>query len=414
MPDPFVNMIKPVGSQCNLTCFYCYYLGTDKSLEQEPTGRMPDDLLEKAIVQTIKASPGPVVSFVWHGGEPTLAGLDFYRMAVSIQKANLPSGWSCWNSLQTNGVLLDDAWCDFLAESGFSVGISLDGSAEIHDAVRRDRVGKGTYQRVVAAVRRLQERGIQPDLLCTVTRTIAEQPVEVYRALRDLETGWMQFIPIIRQDREGRLTADSVSGEAYGRFLCSIFDTWLAQDIGRQEVQIFAEMLLISSGRSATVCQMSPTCGRAIVVEKDGRVFSCDHFVTPEHCLGSLHHAELQDLLESERQRIFGRNKKDLLPGRCRSCSWLRFCHGGCPKDRLAGVAGGEEGLNVLCAGYQQFFQHAEKPVARMAQLLNQGFSIEAVRSDLRGYGRKTLIGVGRNDPCPCGSGRKAKNCCLR
>ena len=169
MPDPFVNMIKPVGSQCNLTCFYCYYLGTDKSLEQEPTGRMPDDLLEKAIVQTIKASPGPVVSFVWHGGEPTLAGLDFYRMAVSIQKANLPSGWSCWNSLQTNGVLLDDAWCDFLAESGFSVGISLDGSAEIHDAVRRDRVGKGTYQRVVAAVRRLQERGIQPDLLCTVT-----------------------------------------------------------------------------------------------------------------------------------------------------------------------------------------------------------------------------------------------------
>ena len=413
-PDtkPFVVMAKPVGPVCNLECSYCYYLETTRLYTRPHQYRMSDTLLETYIRQYIAASPGPVVMFVWHGGEPTLAGLDFYRHAVELQKRYLPQGWTCWNNLQTNGILLDDEWCSFLADAHFDVGLSIDGTRWLHDAYRKDHQGRGTYERVVAAVRRLQAHGIQPDLLCVVTSAVAKEPISVYRALRDFNTGWIQFIPIVRRAPNGEITPDSVTGEAYGRFLSTVFDEWIYHDLGRLNVQFFAEMLLVRSGGTTNVCWMAPTCGRVLIIEHDGGVYACDHFVTPEHHIGDLETSLLNELVDAPIQRRFGDDKRDRLPEQCRSCSWLMVCNGGCPKDRFALAEDGEPGLNYLCSSLRQFFAHAEKPLRQVMERVKQGLSPEAIMAELHAESLVRWRGVGRNDPCPCGSGRKAKNCC--
>lgn len=426
--EPFTVMAKPVGPRCNLTCSYCYYLETEDMYEGRLPPKMSDALLETYIRQYIEASPGPVVSFTWHGGEPTLAGLDFYRKAVEFQRRYLPPGWSCWNNLQTNGTLLDDEWCSFLAEENFDVGLSIDGTPRTHDTYRKDHGGRGTHERVAAAARRLQAHGIQPDLLCTVTSTSAEEPVAIYRALRDLNTGWMQFIPIVRRDPDGRVTPDSVTPEGYGDFLCAVFDEWLKNDIGRLEIQQVAEMALVWSGGEANLCWMAPTCGRVLIVEQDGAVYSCDHFVSPEHrigYIGALSQGEvsasaasevatssLGALVDSPVQRQFGLAKRDRLPQQCRACTWLAVCNGGCPKDRFATAEDGESGLNYLCAGLTKFFAHVEQPLKRIVELRRLGRAPAAIMAQLRAESQARWRGVGRNDPCPCGSGRKAKHCC--
>jgi uncharacterized protein len=373
---------------------------------------MPDSLLEQYIRQYIETSPGPVVPFTWHGGEPTLAGLDFYRLAVDLQKRYLPAGWTCWNNIQTNGTLLDDEWCAFLAGAHFDVGLSLDGTAELHDQQRPDHGGKGSYARAAQAVGRLQAQGIQPDLLCTVTSDTAKNPLGVYRALAELNTGWIQFIPIVRRGAEGQLTQDSVSGADYGRFLCTVLDEWSLHDLGKLDIQLFAEMSLVWSGGNASLCWMAPSCGRVLIVEQDGGVYSCDHFVDPEHRIGDLASARLDQLLELPEQRRFGNDKRDRLPGQCRSCPHLGVCNGGCPKDRFALAANGEPGLNVLCDGLRHFYAYAERPLKQIMRLRRQGRAPAAIMAELRSEALARWKGVGRNDPCPCGSGRKAKHCC--
>lgn len=410
--EPFAVMAKPVGPRCNLNCSYCYYLETEGAQGSPEQLRMPDSLLETYVRQYIEASPGPVVPFTWHGGEPTLAGLDFYRSAVRLQHRYLPPGWSCWNNLQTNGILLDDEWCSFLAEAKFDVGLSIDGTAGVHDEYRRDQGGRGSYERVVAAVRRLQAHGIQPDLLCTVTSRAAAEPLAVYRALRDLNTGWIQFIPIVRREVDGQVTADSVTSEAYGNFLCTVFDEWVNCDLGRLEMQLVAETAMVWSGGAASLCWMAPTCGRVVVVEQDGGVYACDHFVSPDYRLGDLATSSLIELVDSTAQRRFGNDKRDRLPQRCRACPWLAACNGGCPKDRFALGENGEPGLNYLCGGLRQFFAHAEPQLRQIVDLRKRGASPEAIRAALLAESQIRWRGVGRNDPCPCGSGRKAKHCC--
>jgi uncharacterized protein len=410
---PFVVMAKPVGSLCNLECSYCYYLETGRYFQsQHQQFRMSDSLLERYIHQYIESSPGPVVQFTWHGGEPTLAGLDFYRLVINLQKRYLPEGWSCWNNLQTNGILLDDEWCSFLADAHFDVGLSIDGTQGLHDKNRQDHSGSGSYERAVAAVRRLQSHGIQPDLLCTVTSETAQEPLAVYRALKDLNTGWIQFIPILRIAADGQPTADSVSGEEYGDFLCAVFDEWIRHDLGRLDVQLFAEMALVWSGGNASLCWMAPTCGRVLIVEHDGSVYSCDHFVNHDHHIGDIESSHLSALVDSPVQRIFGNEKQTKLPLQCRSCSWIKICNGGCPKDRFALAENGEPGLNYLCTGLRQFYAHAEQPLMRVMQLRQQGLTTDAIMAELFVESQVRWRGVGRNDPCPCGSGRKAKHCC--
>ncbi len=410
--EPFVVMAKPIGPICNLDCTYCYYLDTTSFYTRPHRFRMSDALLETYVRQVMEASPGPIVPFVWHGGEPTLAGLDFFRRAVELQKRYLPDGWTCLNNLQTNGTLLDEKWCAFLADEHFDVGLSVDGTRWLHDAHRKDRRGRGSYDRAVAGVRRLQAHGIQPDLLCTVNSAVAEDPLGVYRALRTLDTGWIQFIPIVRRDRDGQVVVESVTPEGYGRFLSAVFDEWVHHDIGRLEVQFFAEMSLVWAGGTANVCWMAPTCGRVFVLEHDAGVYACDHFVTAEHRIGDLDTSLLGELVDAPSQVRFGEDKRDLLPAQCRSCQWLEVCNGGCPKDRFASADDGEPGLNYLCDGLRQFFAHVEQPLRRVVEGRRRGMHPQAIMAERRAESLVRWRGIGRNDPCPCGSGLKAKRCC--
>lgn len=410
--EPFVVMVKPVGPLCNLECNYCYYLDTNRFYENQHQFRMSEKLLEMFISQYIDANPGPIVSFTWHGGEPTLIGIDFYRLVVELQKKYLPKGWTCWNNLQTNGILLNDDWCLFLADANFDVGLSIDGTQYLHDKYRKDNSGKGTYNHAVAAIRLLQAYDIQPDLLCTVTSSIEKEPLAVYRALRDLDTGWIQFIPIIRHTSDGKVTSDSVTAEGYGNFMCSVFDEWIYNDLGRLEIQLFAEMSLLLSGGKTNLCWMAPTCGRVLVVEHDGAVYSCDHFVTPNHFIGNIKTSQIIDMVDSEVQKNFGNKKKNSLPKQCYSCQWLSICNGGCLKDRFAIAEDGEVGLNYLCSSFCKIFEHTEKILKKVIKLKNNGLKPKAIMYELGTDSLSRWRGIGRNDPCPCGSGRKAKFCC--
>ena len=371
--SPLAIMAKPVGSRCNMRCAYCYYLEKGQYSESRKQTCMSYALLEKLIRQTIAASPGPIVSFTWHGGEPTLAGMAFYQKALELERKFLPKGWEAWNNLQTNGLLLNESWCRFLKENRFDVGLSIDGSEEVHDANRRQVNGAGTFVRVSSGIRRLREVGVEPDLLCTVNETSQDRPLEVYRALRDTGCGWVQFIPVVIRNPAGGTAAGSVSPEGYGSFLTVVFDEWVKHDLGVLDVQLFAEMARIMAGGQASLCWMSPTCGHVLIAEEDGAVYSCDHFVDPEHRLGSLHEGSLARMARGEFQLSFGQAKRDTLTDECRACPHLRFCNGGCPKDRFGTSADGQPGQYWLCTGLKAFFSHAEPILERVMALSAKG-----------------------------------------
>ena len=380
---PLAVMAKAVGSRCNMRCAYCYYLDKGKYSHSEKQTRMSYSLLERMIRQTIAASPGPAVSFTWHGGEPTLAGMDFYRKALELEKKYLPRGWEAWNNRQTNGLLLNDAWCRFLKENRFDVGVSIDGPAQVHDKNRRLVNGAGTFDRVRAAVRRLREAGVEPDLLCTVNAVSQAQPLDVYRALRETGCGWVQFIPVVIRDESGGADPRSVTPEGYGAFLIAVFDEWVRHDLGVLDVQLFAETARILAGGEASLCWMSPVCGHVPIVEEDGSVYSCDHFVDPEHRLGSLFDGSLAKMTGGEFQRAFGLAKRDALTDECRSCPYLRFCNGGCPKDRF-GVSGGwQPGQYWLCPGLKAFFAHAVPVLERVMAMSARGMKPREIMAEL-------------------------------
>ncbi len=381
---PLAVMAKPVGSRCNMRCTYCYYLEKGKYSESRKQTCMSYALLEKLIRQTIAASPGPTVSFTWHGGEPTLAGMDFYKKALELERKYLPKGWEAWNNLQTNGLLLNESWCRFLKENRFDVGLSIDGSAEVHDANRHLLNGAGTFARVSAAIRRLREAGIEPDLLCTVNAVSQERPLVVYRALRETGCIWVQFIPVVIRGEESLAAAGSVSPEGYGRFLTAVFDEWVKHDLGVLDVQLFAEMARIMAGGQASLCWMSPTCGHVLIAEEDGGVYSCDHFVDPEHRLGTLRDGSLSRMAESDFQRSFGLAKLEAMTDECRACPWLRFCNGGCPKDRFGLSADGQPGQYWLCAGLKAFFSHAEPILEKVMAMSAKGKTPPEIMAELK------------------------------
>ena len=393
----FIVMVKPVGRRCNLACGYCYYSHGDSNAGSQ--SRMSDAILERFIQQYIDASIGPEIHLVWHGGEPTLAGLDFFKRAVDIQKKYLPEGWAIWNNIQTNGVLLDVSWCEFIAKENFDVGLSIDGTEMNHDKYRRDHAGRPSYQDAAAAVRRLQAHGVQPDLLCTVTSDAAKEPLEIYRALRELNTGWIQFIPIVRQvnnamENEIRLTPDSVGSAEYGDFLCAIFDEWALNDIGRLDIQLFAEAARVWVGGGAALCWMAPTCGRALIVEMDGSVYSCDHYVYPEYRIGDIDSGVLKALADLPFQLRFGDDKRERLNDVCKGkdgsapCPHLSVCNGACPKDRFS-PGKIDEPLNscpgnYLCEGLKHFFSHAEPVTLRILDLARRDVTPNAIMEELR------------------------------
>lgn len=414
-------MAKPAGARCNLDCAYCFFLKKE-ALYPGSDFRMSDEVKEAYIRQTIEAHKVPEVTIAWQGGEPTLMGLDFFRRAVEVTKRYQKPGTTIEHTIQTNGVLLDEEWCRFLHDNKFLVGLSLDGPREMHDAYRRDKAGKSVFDKVVHAARLMKQHRVEFNVLCTVNAVNSRHPLEVYRFFRDeLKTPYLQFIPIVERANESGFQEDqavterSVRPEQYGRFLIEIFDEWIKRDVGKMFVLTFDGVLASWLRGHSSLCIFQPTCGQGVALEHNGDVYSCDHFVEPRHLLGNILQTPLAELVNSDKQRQFGRDKTDTLPGHCRRCAFVFACHGECPKNRVLTTPDGEAGLNWLCAGLKAFFEHTQRPMKIMADLLRRGRLAEEVMkvigTELKGGGERISMKPTRNDPCPCGSGLKFKKC---
>ena len=393
---PLYVMAKPAGPLCNLACDYCYY--TEKAhLYEGGKPVMADSVLEEFVKQYIEAQTQSEVVFTWHGGEPLVRPLDFYKKAVALQR-RYAGGRRIANCLQTNGTMLDGRWCGFLAENGWLVGLSIDGPAEFHDEYRRNHAGKGSFQKVMNAVRLLQKHGVEWNAMAVVNEFNADHPSAFYRFFKEIGCRYIQFAPIVERiakHGDGRHLASpvdsvadmapfSVTPRQYGSFLCSVFDEWVAGDVGEVFVQLFDSTLALWVGEQPGVCTMARYCGHAAAMEHNGDLYCCDHFVFPEYKLGNIRNRTITEMMASERQGEFGDAKRKGLPGQCLRCRWLDVCNGGCPKDRFCKTDDGEPGLNYLCCAYQAFFSHVEPYMDFMAAQLRKGLPpanvMEAIR----------------------------------
>lgn len=372
----FHVMAKPTGARCNLDCAYCFFL-KKTNLYPGSTFRMSDAVMEQYIQQTLQAGQ---TAIAWQGGEPTLMGLDFYRRAMALERKLLKPGMAIENTIQTNGILIGEEWCRFLRDNRFLVGLSLDGPRDLHDSYRRDKAGQPTFERVLRAARLMQEHQVEFNILCTVNAVNGLHPLEAYRFFRDaVGARYLQFIPIVEKEegKEGvdrpAITARSVPSETYGRFLIAIFDEWVRRDVGTVFVPFFDAVLASYVYGQSTMCVLRPTCGDALALEHNGDLYSCDHYVEPRYRLGNIVETPLPALASSAEQRQFGQAKSSALPRQCRDCRWLFTCHGECPKNRVLTTPDGEPGLNWLCAGLKAFFEHTERPMKTMADLLRRG-----------------------------------------
>jgi uncharacterized protein len=390
MPDTgFHIMTKPIGPICNLDCKYCFYLEKEALYPQTSRWAMAPDLLERYIEQYIAAQPLEEVNFAWQGGEPTLLGIDFFRNAIALQ-AKYANGKTIHNALQTNATLIDYNWASFLAEHKFLVGVSIDGPRELHDFYRVDKGNAPTFDRVVRGLDRLKEHHVDFNTLTVVNRQNSTHPLEVYRFLKEIGSGFMQFIPVVERKAVAPLANDlvllqpssaqsaevtdwSVEPLAYGKFLAAIFDEWVRQDVGRYYVQQFDVALESWLGLEASLCVFRRKCGSALAMEHNGDLYSCDHFVYPEHKLGNITQLALSEIVRSPQQHSFGNAKRDTLPRMCRQCDVRFACNGECPKHRFLSTPDGETGLNYLCAGYKHFFHHIDPFMQFMAQELQSG-----------------------------------------
>jgi uncharacterized protein len=416
-PPAFHLLAKPTGAICNLDCAYCFFLDKEVFYPRSKF-RMSDDVLEQYIRQLIESHQTDSVNIAWQGGEPTLMGLDFYRRTMTVVEKYRRPGMSTLHTMQTNGTLLDDEWAAFFKEHGFLIGISIDGPAELHDIYRVDKGGKPTFDRVMRGLRLLQKHGVEYNILTTVNRVNGDYPLEVYRFLRnEAGTDWMQFIPVVERinadgltlyQEGGTVSERSVLPEQFGRFLSAIFDEWVRHDVGRIYVQTFEAALRNWLGLGASgMCVFNETCGTGLAIEHNGDLYSCDHFVEPNYFLGNIQEQHMIDLVAAPQQIKFGLDKRDTLPRYCLQCAVRFACHGECPKNRFIETPDGEPGLNYLCAGLKTFFHHVDFPMKLMVGLLRRGHEAREVMGALE----RAFAGVQRNDPCPCGSGRKLKQC---
>jgi len=367
----FQVFVKPTGSICNMDCRYCYYLKKEHLFPEGESFRMPDEILEEYIVQHIEASPETVIRFSWHGGEPTVLGLDYFRRIVELQRMHQPPDRRIANGIQTNGILLDDDWCRFFAKEGFAVGLSLDGPQEMHDRFRVTKDGGPSHEQVVQGYNLLKKHGVYTDILCVVNAHNVQFPLQVYRFFKQINAQYITFLPMVEPQPDTKDGVDpiSVPSEAWGTFLCTIFDEWVDHDIGQVKVQIFEEAARTAFNQEHSLCIFRPTCGDIPVVEHNGDFYSCDHYVDAEHRLGNIMETPLVELLESPAQRAFGEAKLKVLPRYCQECDVRAMCNGGCPKNRFLRTPDGEPGLNYLCEGYKSFFTHCQPFVSEVAAL---------------------------------------------
>lgn len=398
IPHPFSKplyvMTKPSGAACNLACDYCYYL--DKSLlYPENKTEMSLGTLERYIRQYIDAQTGSEVIFTWHGGEALLRPISFYQKALELQEHyGRQKGVSVINTLQTNGTLLTDEWCEFFRANGFLVGISLDGPEAYHDAFRRNKAGAPSFDRVVRGVRLFQKHGVEFNILAVVNSLNAEDPIGFYRFFKELGCKYIQFAPIVeRRDsislvsvlrKDLEVTKQTVHPEQWGDFLIGLFDEWVRRDVGEVFVQIFDSTLANWVGETPGLCTLTKYCGHAGVMEYNGDLYSCDHFVFPEFYLGNIYEQSISEMMESGRQYRFGRDKYDTLPRRCRECEYLFACWGECPKNRFAVTEDGDPGLNYLCEGYFRFFRYVAPYMDWMKKALLEGKAPAGIMNALR------------------------------
>lgn len=423
-PPAFHLLAKPTGAICNLDCAYCFFLNK-RLLYPGSRFRMSEELLEQYIRQLIESHRANQVNIAWQGGEPTMMGLDFYRKAMALAEKHRRPGMTFSNTMQTNGTLLNDAWCEFFKEHDFLIGLSIDGPRELHDVYRVDKRGRPTFDNVMRGLRLLQKHEVTYNLLTTVNRVNADHPLEVYRFLRDqARSDWIQFIPVVERINEDGLTLyqegatvsdRSVLPKQFGDFLSTVFDEWVRRDVGRIYVQTFEATVRNWAGMpSSGMCVFNETCGQGLVIEHNGDLYACDHFVEPDYLLGNIQDEHMVEMVASEQQLKFGQDKRSALPQYCLGCDVRFACHGECPKNRFLTAPDGEPGLNYLCAGFKQFFHHVDLPMRIMAGLIRRGRQAAEVMQLLPAQEAKiakALAQARRNDPCPCGSGRKAKLC---
>lgn len=378
---PLYVMLKPIGSRCNLACKYCYYLEKAHLYEEKADEVMSDEMLERFVEQYINSQTMPQVLFTWHGGETLMRPLSFYQKAMQLQK-KYAAGRTIDNCIQTNGTLLTDEWCRFFKENNWLVGVSIDGPQEFHDEYRTNRQGRPSFVKVMQGIRLLNKHGVEWNALAVVNDYNADYPLEFYRFFKEIGCRYLQFTPIVERNyahADGRqlaapcegvaandsagkaapVTDFSVTPAQWGRFLCTLFDEWVRNDVGETFVQLFDATLANWMGVQPGLCSMAKTCGHAGVMEHNGDVYACDHFVFPEYRLGNIREQSLTQMMYSDRQQKFGAAKQTALPRQCRECDFLFACNGECPKNRFAATADGEPGLNYLCEGYHAFFKHA-------------------------------------------------------
>lgn len=381
---PLYVMLKPAGASCNMRCRYCYYL--EKQALEPDVHELSDELLETFTRQYIEAQTMREVLFTWHGGEPLLRPVSFYRRALELQR-RYAQGHVIDNCLQTNGLLLNDEWCAFLAENHFLVGISIDGPQHLHDGYRRDAGGQPTFDRVMRSIELLKKHGVEWNAMAVVTRRTTKEPEAFYQFFKDIGCQYLQFTPIVERTMERtdglrlaegltegwQLTPESVDSEAWGHFLCAVYDEWVKADVGQVFVQLFDAVLANWVGEPTGLCSLSPGCGHAAVMEPGGDVYSCDHFVFPSYRLGNIRHDTLTAMLYGEQQRAFARRKLSSLPRQCRECRYLHTCYGECPKNRFVRDRYNEPALNYLCAGYHRFFSYIQADMDFMAGELRAG-----------------------------------------
>lgn len=370
----FHAMAKPSGPDCNLRCAYCYYLEKEALYPSDTPRRMNHATLEAYVQNYIACSPeGAAVSFTWQGGEPALSGIDFYRQAVLLQR-RYDLGRTISNSFQTNGVLLSDEWCKFLKTNNFFVGLSLDGPADVHDAYRKTENGEPSHHLVMRALRLLQKHGIEYNILACVNRRNYSEPGRVYNFFKDAGVRFIQFQPVVERDADGNISDYSVPPESYGQFLAGVFDIWVRNDVGAMYVMNFEWALANYINKPGAACHHRPTCGRSVVVEHNGDVYPCDHYVTPGNLLGNINNAPFSDMLDTNNQEKFGTRKHDSLPASCRKCPVLRACFGGCQRHRTP-----QDAKNYLCGGLLHFFTHIAPYLQVMKRLIDAGNPVSRI-----------------------------------
>ncbi len=374
----FQLMAKPIGPRCNLACVYCFYREKEALFEEHEKWRMSDEILDAYCKNYIEALAGhPEVHFAWQGGEPTLMGLDFYRKAVQLQQKYAAPGQVIRNSFQTNGIVIDDDWARFFKKNGFLVGLSLDGPKEVHDPYRVFIDGRPTFSRIMRTLRTLQKHKVDFNILCSVQHLNAQKPKTVYNFFKQASITYLQFIPIVvpAPGAPGEVTEESVKPDEWGDFMCTVFDEWIRHDVGTIFVQAFDMSLAAWCGQPAPLCTFSEICGRAMIIEHNGDIYSCDHFVTPGHRLGNILEKPLKEIVDCERQQRFALDKRDNRPQFCRECKYDFVCRGECPKNRLAPPEGAgipARPINFLCKGFYRFFEHIDPYMQQMAEALRR------------------------------------------